>query len=94
MISGTIKQRSSRMKYTVYFDEKSLKEDGDLITVCTSVESITEAVDHIKADMKKRNLPNDSLYMYKLYEDDYTTLNECGLPGTQELYWEELPHIF
>jgi len=82
------------MKYTVYFDEKSLKEDGDLITVCNSVESITEAVDHIKADMKKRNLPSDSLYMYKLYEDDYLNINAYGIPDTQELYWEELPHIF
>jgi len=79
------------MKYTVYFDEKSLKEDGDLITVCTSVESITEAVDHIKADMKRRCLSNDSLYMYVLYEEDYTTLNAYGLPESQELYWEELP---
>lgn len=81
------------MKYSVYFDEKHLKEDGDLITVCNSVGSINEAKARIGFDMMKRNLPNDCLYMYKLYEEDYSNLNAYGCPDSQELYWGELPPV-
>jgi len=78
------------MKYTVYFDEQHLKEDGDLITVCNSVDSIAIAADHIKVDMKRRCLSKDSWYMYKLYEDDYSNVDAYGIPESQELYWEDL----
>lgn len=81
------------MKYSVYFDEKHLKEDGDLITVCNSVDSINEAKARIGSDMMRRNLSNDCLYMYKLYEEDYSNLDAYGCPDSQELYWEELPPV-
>jgi len=78
------------MKYTVYFDEKHLREDGDLINVCDSVATIQQALGAAQEDMLERELTEDCLYMYKIFEEDYDNIGEDNLPDSQEVYWEDV----
>ena len=72
--------------------EEEVIEDGDLINVCDSVSSINEAKARIGVDMMQRDLSNDCLYMYVLYEEDYNNLDYQNTPESTRLYWEELCH--
>ena len=78
------------MKYTVYFDESTQIENGELTNVCDSVDDINEAKARIGVDMMRRGLSNDCLYMYVLYEENWNDLDYQGLPESQRIYWEEL----
>ena len=79
------------MKYTVYFDEKYIKEDGDLVTVCNSVPDLNEAKARIGADMMKRDLSESCSYMYIINEEDWDNVDAYGVPESFEMveWWNE-----
>lgn len=74
-----------KIKYTVYFNEACLVEDGDYITVCESVCSLEAALAAMRRDMNARHLENAE-YMYVFWEEDWGDVDAYGVPSSVRVY--------